>query len=83
LTVPVSVPNHEPMTTIVNIGEVRLNVRFDLDFQSSNKHPSGSFTNKIIKKRARIPSHGSVMDYLQHWRAFFAGTAIPDSSSLA
>jgi hypothetical protein len=74
--VPVSHDNSMPIG--INFTSMGLDVRFNLDVQRGSKHSACPLMNEIIKDRLRVLASGIVLDYLQHWRAFLAGTAIPD-----
>jgi hypothetical protein len=62
----------------INFTSMGLDVRFNLDIQRGSKHSACPLMNEIIKDRLRVLARGIVIGYLQHWRAFLAGTAIPD-----
>jgi hypothetical protein len=77
-----AIPDHQPTAFAIKLTDMVFDIRFDLGLKGRCEHPAGSFTDKVIKHRLRVLHRSNGFDYVQHWRPFLAGTAIPDSLQL-
>ena len=67
----VAVADHQPVTVLVDLIRVRVDVGGDLGLQRRRQHLPGTVAHDLIEQRAaRLVGLGPVVDYLEHGRTF-------------
>jgi len=68
----VTIADHQPPTSLVELVDERLDVGGDLGLQRRSEHRPGTIADDLIKQRptGRLVGRLDVVDYLEHGRTF-------------